>query len=254
MDQPKRDQRFQEHRDLMGKLLNAYQNWQGRFHPPDPSLATPIHTHNLYKGKFLKKAPKNDNEMETLTELTLLYMSETKDEVDKLSSLGTYTVKHKPRVNKYYSNILWARDNVEDWIDKVLEELNPAVSPPSALKSDNSLFIVLLERLSVTITPGTGITKKDIVDETKQLINEQSIKLTDTQISVLLDAWKQIVTAFSEDPIGKTGVSGRPDGVIDAIISFDAVQSDLEILYNQLTTNVERTTEEGLDSLLFSLY
>ncbi len=183
--------------------------------------------------------------METLTDVTVRYMLETKDEVDKLTSLGTFTGKRKTHVIKNYTHILWARDEVEDWIVKVLEELKQAYTPPAGSPSDNSLFITLLT---------SRVKIQEIVDKTKQLFDNQLIELTDTQINELLDAWQQIVTAFSEDPIGTTGTSGRPDGVIEAIISFDAVQSDLEILYNQLTTNVKRATEDSLDSLLFSLY
>ncbi len=256
MDQQKRDQRFQEHQVLMGKLSTHYQNWSGKFPPPNP-LDTLIQTHSMYTGIYSKIVPKNDDEMETLKEDTVLYMSATQDEVDKLRSYG-YPAKHKTLEIQYYTDILEARDEVEDWIDKVQEELKPAVAPPSGLNSDNSLFIALLDKLLGTITPVTPIIKEEIVDKTKQLIdnqfNNQLIELTDTQINELLDAWQQIVTAFSEDPIGTTGTSPRPDGVIEAIISFDAVQSDLEILYNQLTTNVKRATEDSLDSLLFSLY
>jgi len=142
--------------------------------------------------------------------------------------------------------------------DQAPRELEPVVLPPTGLPGGNSLFIALLNTIPVIVTPGTGITKQDIIDLTTQLfVNQQGnqqIKLTDTQISALLDAWQQVVKAFSDASVRTAWLNTGSVGTIEAIISFDALHSDLEILYNQLTTNVNRTTEDSLDSLLFSLY
>jgi hypothetical protein len=122
----------------------------------------------------------------------------------------------------------------------------PGGTPP--LPSSKSLFIALLKKLQGQLNIG-----QEIIDTTVQLFDSQQIDLADNQIIALLGAWEQVVTTFSKDPIGTISLS-RPGGTIEAIISFDAIHSDLENLYNQLTINVKRTTEDSLDSFLSSLY
>ncbi len=120
-----------------------------------------------------------------------------------------------------------------------------APHPPSS----KSLFIALLNHLR-----GTLSIDQAIVNKTVELFDYQQgappIPLADNEIAALLAAWQQVVNAFKENPPGTT-LSSDP---IEAIISFDVVHSDLEKLYNQLTTNVKRTSEDSLDSFLSSVY
>lgn len=260
-----RGQLFNDLKSLMGEVLKAYNDWKKDFKAGNASLDALINDQLEYEKTYLAKPPANDSALEELAMATGVYLQKTRPLIEDLRSEGTFTTRQKTYQNNEYQEILRTRDNVEEWIDKVLTEPESpapvslsvpapggAPLPPSA----SSLFIALLEKLLVI--SGTGIKKTEIIKVTKQLYNNQSgiqtITLTDAQISALLEAWQQVVTAFSDDPIGTTGPHGRADGTIEAIIGFGAVHSDLEILYNQLTTNVNHATEDSLDSLLFSLY
>jgi hypothetical protein len=101
------------------------------------------------------------------------------------------------------------------------------------------LFLVLLKHQQ-------GV-DKDIVTQTRQLLNHEGPKLTDIQITNLLLAWDGVVQFFTDTFIPNLDT-------IKAIVSFNEIHSSVEILYSELTTNVKRTNEDSLDSLLFSRY
>ncbi|HET8909843.1 MAG TPA: hypothetical protein VFN23_00165 [Ktedonobacteraceae bacterium] len=258
-------QLYSELTGLMEKVHQAYSTWKTENKPDTAPLDTLIHKHEEFVSTHTKQAPANEIALEELAISTGMYLEQTRPLVEELQSVGTYIRKQKTYPGTRYREILLAREHVDEWIGKVLENPSISVQNTSLVPTTsgsmgvspitNSLFIALLISL---VNKKIINVSKDIIDLTIQIFNNQAsnqtIELTDAQIATLLDTWQKVILAFSTDPIGTTGAHSRHDGAIEAILSFGAVHSDLEILYNQLTTNVKHVTEDSLDSLLFSLY
>ncbi|HZU01162.1 MAG TPA: hypothetical protein VFA10_15950 [Ktedonobacteraceae bacterium] len=124
-----------------------------------------------------------------------------------------------------------------------------ALSIAQVLSRDSSppLFLVLLKKQQ-HIDP-------DIITHTKSLFNHERPQLTDPEILALVDAWTNVVKeAFSSLSEQTPSLFGQQLDSIDAIIGLATLHAEIETLYSELTTNVERTSQDSLDSLLFSLY
>lgn len=121
---------------------------------------------------------------------------------------------------------------------------DPALSVAQGSRVDTSdpLFLVLLREQQ-------GET--NIVRQTRQLFNHERLQLKDPEIIALLKAWAKVVEVFTEHT---SDLFGQQLDSIDAIIGLATIHTEVERLYSELTTNVERTSQDSLDSLLFSLY
>jgi hypothetical protein len=126
---------------------------------------------------------------------------------------------------------------------------DPALRVAQGLRADASdtLFLVLLKEQQ------HGETK--IVAQTRKLFNHERPQLTDAEILALVDAWTNVVREALSSLSEQTPSLFRQQlDSIDAIIGLATLHTEIETLYSELTTNVERTSQDSLDSLLFSLY
>ena len=180
----------------------------------------------------------------------------------KMQTKQIYTDLSKSSVGKASKDaegkVKIAREKLSEQLGEALTLQATPVRVPSS-KTTN-LFLKLL------IKQQGGET--DIVTQTRQLFDGgETLTLTDAEIIALLGAWDPVVKKFTDNPFtdlnlpstssasaGSKGTKRSSEDTIKVIISFTEIHSLLEVLYNGLTTNVERTSEESLDSALFGLY
>jgi hypothetical protein len=198
-------------------------------------------------------APSKQEGFRDAVNVILFYVVQTKQVYTDLtkSSVGKASKDAEGKVKI-------AREKLSERLGEALTLLATPVRVPSS-KTTN-LFLKLL------IKQQRGET--DIVTQTRQLFDGgETLTLTDAEIIALLGAWDRVVKKFIDNPFtdlhlpstssasaGSKGTKRSSEDTIKVIISFTEIHSLLEVLYNGLTTNVERTSEESLDSLLFGLY
>ncbi len=265
---------FNKLKQAMSNIAENCQIWRkhSASNTPEYSLLEKLEVDTTrFQTAYIQSDPADDKAMEKIANGMSAYLDLTEIDINQLLSI----VGDKEETQKEKEAIQASRAYVSEWISSVLSNTKSSTNAgqqqvnDTAAKSEevieveaefplgesstpeqaaiirslqvdrDTLFLTLLTRLQNGETP--------IVRQTSQLLHHEGPKLTDLQIKNLLTAWDDVIQFFTETFIQELDP-------IEAIVSFNVIHASVETLYNELTTNVKRTSEDSLDSLLFSRY